>query len=58
LKTARIVVCVVPEEKNEIEQWAECEGRTASNYLHRLHIDYVRRAKAEGLPHPQDVEVE
>lgn len=57
MKTARIVVCIEPAEKDEIEQWAECEGRTASNYLHTLHKDYVRRAKAEGLPMPTDVEV-
>lgn len=48
MKTARIMVCLTPDEKKEVHLWAKTEGRTDSNYLMQLHNDYVRRAKAEG----------
>lgn len=56
-KTERITVCVSPVEKEEIAQWAECEGRKSGPFLLQLFRDYKRRAKAEGLPQPVDVEV-
>lgn len=50
MKNNRIQVLVTYDEKEEIRRWAECEGRTDSNYLVQLHRDYVRRAKSDGMP--------
>ena len=58
MKTNRIQVCVTPDEKLEIEQWAELEGRSASNYLHQLHKDHKRFAEENGHPQPIEIEVE
>lgn len=57
-KDDKVVVCVSTAEKEEIKQWAACEGRDASPFMLQLFRDYKRRAKAEGLPMPVDCEVE